>query len=155
MPWWIKCHISFNRWSHHQICCLMSKFMCPNDKILHFIHHGAPPLCSAPSEWNAIFHSAGGAAIRCVAYSVHLHVKLLVCNDYNWCLQNVPTQHPLFTFSWSPNIQYALIISCYISRSKLSFWPTVLSVEPMVQCVVCRLSVCRLWRFVLWQNGAS
>ena len=30
------------------------------------------------------------------------------------------------------------------------FWPTVLSVEPMVQCVVCRLSssVCRrLWRF--------
>ena len=22
------------------------------------------------------------------------------------------------------------------------FWPTVLSVEPMVQCVVCRLSVC-------------
>ena len=25
-----------------------------------------------------------------------------------------------------------------------SFWPTVLSVEPMVQCVVCRLSVCRL-----------
>jgi len=33
------------------------------------------------------------------------------------------------------------------------FWPTVLSVEPMVQYVVC-LSVC-LWRFVLWQNGAS
>jgi len=37
-----------------------------------------------------------------------------------------------------------------------SFWPTVLSVEPMVQYVVCRLSVvCRLWRFVLWLNGAS
>jgi len=29
-----------------------------------------------------------------------------------------------------------------------SFRPTVLSVAPLVQCVVCRL-----WRFVLWQNG--
>jgi len=39
-------------------------------------------------------------------------------------------------------------------------WPTVLSVEPLVQCVVCLSSVCRLsvvclWRFVLWQNGMS
>jgi len=24
------------------------------------------------------------------------------------------------------------------------FWPTVLSVEPLARCVVCRLSVCRL-----------
>jgi len=34
------------------------------------------------------------------------------------------------------------------------FWPTVLSVEPLVHCVV-SLSVCHLWRFVLWQNGTS
>ena len=34
------------------------------------------------------------------------------------------------------------------------FWPTVLSVEPLARFVVC-LSVCRLWRFVLWRNGTS
>ena len=34
----------------------------------------------------------------------------------------------------------------------LHFWPTILSVAPLVQHVVC-LSVCRLWRFVLWRNG--
>jgi len=33
-------------------------------------------------------------------------------------------------------------------------WPTVLSVVPLVHCDVC-LSVCRLWRFVLWQNSTS
>ena len=33
----------------------------------------------------------------------------------------------------------------------LHFWPTVLSVAHMVQCVVC-LSVCRLWRFVFWTD---
>ena len=31
----------------------------------------------------------------------------------------------------------------------LDFWPTVLSVVPLVQCVIC------LWRFVSWQNGMS
>ena len=30
------------------------------------------------------------------------------------------------------------------------FWPTILSVAPLAQCVVCRL-----WRFVLWRNGTS
>jgi len=30
----------------------------------------------------------------------------------------------------------------YLSIFICSFWPTVLSVEPLVQCVVCRLSVC-------------
>ena len=38
----------------------------------------------------------------------------------------------------------------------LGFWPTVLSVEPLVHCVVClSSSVVCLWRFVLWRNGAS
>ena len=32
------------------------------------------------------------------------------------------------------------IVGIYVSLH--AFWPTVLSVEPMVQCVVCRLSVC-------------
>ena len=33
------------------------------------------------------------------------------------------------------------------------FWPTVRA--PLVSNVVCRLSVWRLWRFVLWRNGTS
>jgi len=37
---------------------------------------------------------------------------------------------------------------------EIAFWPTVLSVEPIVQYVV-YLSVVCLWRFVLWQNGTS
>jgi len=43
---------------------------------------------------------------------------------------------------------------------QIGFWPTVLSVEPLVHCVVCLSvviclsSVC-LWRFLLWRNGMS
>jgi len=29
------------------------------------------------------------------------------------------------------------------STALVDFWPTVLSVVPLVQCVICRLSVCR------------
>jgi len=36
----------------------------------------------------------------------------------------------------------ALYYNVYISFvNVMTFWPTVLSVEPLVQCVVCRLSV--------------
>jgi len=49
------------------------------------------------------------------------------------------------------------LVRCLHTNNNLmnfGFWPTVLSVEPLVHCVVC-LTVCHLWRYVLWRNGTS
>ena len=46
----------------------------------------------------------------------------------------------IFLFCYTRNFSTAFT-SCTVQLS-IHFWPTVLSVVPLVQCVVCRLSVC-------------
>jgi len=47
-------------------------------------------------------------------------------------------------------INFLFIIGISVNYSVILFWPTVLTVALLLQWCVCRL-----WRYVLWLNGAS
>jgi len=137
--------------------------MLPNDRLSRFYH------------WLAVMKRCGllpNYLDTHVYFQVNTKVILPNFNTYNcvwygftlvakgWCERAFRRNSRLCTTLRA--LQITLIdwlIDWYQKWNR--FWPTVLSVEPMVQCVVChllsvcRLSVCRLWRFVLWQNGAS
>jgi len=88
------------------------------------------------------------------------HSAVAVCQSLTSADPSCSLFCSLFQWSWfilPPLVMVLFSLPCFCSFS-FHFWPTILSVVPLVQCVVC-LSVCLsvvcLWRFVLWQNGTS
>ena len=95
--------------------------------------------CTNVTQFGILPESSYTYCQRCLGLKVRL---VFSQNTWLWLQHSGPSlQAKILTLVSAFRAWPSLRVLCLNYHHCFSFWPTVLSVEPMVQCVVCRLSV--------------